>query len=508
MFGTTNGFILFILISLILYYLVPGRWQWVVLLSVSWGYYLYTSPWAGLFLLFSTVVSFVCARVVEKTIRNTGDRKAGKRKVKKVLILGMLLDFGALAVLKYTGFVVLNLNRLFHSDISIPNLLLPLGISYYTFQTVGYLLDVYWGRTDAEKNFFRYALFVSFFPQLVQGPIGRYSVLAEQFAKAHAFSLHQMRYGLERILWGLFKKMLLADWAVVYADAIFGDPDRFSGIAVFGLLMNTVQLYGNFSGGIDVALGVASLFGITLDENFKRPFFAVSISDFWTRWHISLGTWMKDYVMFPLTLSRNMSSLGKKCRKVFGKKKGRLIPICISNLIVFFIVGIWHGPTWSNIGWGLYNGVIVAFSSFFAPEYETVKNKLHINDNASGYRLFMMIRTFILINISWYFDCVPTFGTALGMMKYSVTRFAPAGLLAIPAGKLGTSYTPYALLTLGLGCLLLLIVSILQERGLHIREKMAALPLPVEFGICLILLICVSLFSPMAAARGFIYAQF
>ena len=416
------------------------------------------------------------------------------------LILGMLLDFGALAVLKYTGFVVLNLNRLFHSDISIPNLLLPLGISYYTFQTVGYLLDVYWGRTDAEKNFFRYALFVSFFPQLVQGPIGRYSVLAEQFAKAHAFSLHQMRYGLERILWGLFKKMLLADWAVVYADAIFGDPDRFSSIAVFGLLMNTVQLYGNFSGGIDVALGVASLFGITLDENFKRPFFAVSISDFWTRWHISLGTWMKDYVMFPLTLSRNMSSL--------GKKKGRLIPICISNLIVFFIVGIWHGPTWSNIGWGLYNGVIVAFSSFFAPEYETVKNKLHINGNASGYRLFMMIRTFILINISWYFDCVPTFGTALRMMKYSVTRFAPAELLAIPAGKLGTSYTPYALLTLGLGCLLLLIVSILQERGLHIREKMAALPLPVEFGICLILLICVSLFSPLAAARGFIYAQF
>ena len=175
---------------------------------------------------------------------------------------------------------------------------------------------------------------------------------------------------------------------------------------------------------------------------------------------------------------------------------------------MFFIVGIWHGPTWSNIGWGLYNGVIVAFSSFFAPEYETVKNKLHINDNASGYRLFMMIRTFILINISWYYDCVPTFGTALRMMKYSVTRFAPAELLAIPAGKLGTSYTPYALLTLGLGCLLLLIVSILQERGLHIREKMAALPLPVEFGICLILLICVSLLSPMAAARGFIYAQF
>ena len=508
MSAAANGFILFILISLIVYYLTPGKWQWVILLAVSWGYYIAENRIMVCFLLFSTLVSYLCAHIVSRIQSGSEDRKQGKKQARKVLIAGMLLDFGVLAVLKYAGFVSLNLSKLFHTDAPGFSFLLPLGISYYTFQTVGYLLDVYWGRISAEENFFRYALFVAFFPQLLQGPIGRYKSLSEQFFSEHAFSLHQIKSGLERILWGMFKKMVLSDWAAVYADAIFHDPDKYSGVAVFGLLFYTIRLYGDFSGGIDVALGIASMFGITLDENFKRPFFAKSLSEFWTRWHITLGTWMKDYVMFPLTLSRGMSRLGKNCRKIFGKKKGRLIPICISNLIVFFIVGIWHGADWGNIGWGLYNGVIIAFSSFFAQEYSLIKEKLHIRDKAVWYQAFMMIRTFILINISWYFDCADSFGTAMRMIKYSVTRLDPAEFMSISSGKLGTAYTPYALLTLILGCILLLTISILQERGVRIRERLSALPLPVEFGLCFLLLICIPLFGPMAASRGFIYAQF
>ncbi len=508
MLTATNGFILFLLISLIIYYAVPKKWQWIVLLAISWGYYIRTDALAALFLLFSTVTAYACALFTEKTIQKAEDKKEGKRTARKILIAGMLLEFAVLAVLKYSGFVLVNINKLFKAGISVPELLLPIGISYYTFQTVGYLLDVYWGRTEAEKNFLRFSLFVSFFPQLAQGPIGRHKTLSPQLSAGHAFSFDNIRCGLERILWGLFKKMLLSDWAAVFTQAVFGNPDQYSGAVIIGLLLYTVQLYGSFSGGIDVALGIGTMFGIRLDENFRQPFFATSLSDFWTRWHITLGTWMKDYVMYPLTLSRFMNRLGKKCRRLFGKKKGRLIPICISNLIVFFIVGIWHGPTWGNIGWGLYNGVIIAFSSFFASSYLTAKEKLHINDKAAWYRFFMMFRTFVIIHISWLFDCASSPGEAFKLLGYSVTRFAPAELLTISSGKQGTAYTPYALLTIGIGCLLLLAVSILKEKGKRIPDIMGSLPLPAEFALCMILLICIPLFSPMATVRGFIYAQF
>ncbi len=505
---TSNLFLIFLLSLLVIYYLVPHTVQWIVLLAASYVYYLAASAAAGLFLIYSTFVSWLGALGMERILKNSEDRKEGKKAARKYLILCLILDFGMLAFLKYTNFLIFNIGRLFHSDVSLLHLILPLGISYYTFQTAGYLLDVYWGRAEAEKNCFRFALFVSFFPQMVQGPIGRFEKLAPQLYTPHYFDRQIVNEGIIRIAWGLFKKMILAEWAAVFVDAIFAEPDRFSGIAVFGLLMYTVQLYGDFSGGIDVMLGVSCLFGIRLDENFRQPFFAVSISDFWQRWHITLGTWMKDYLMYPLTLSRWMNRLGKRCRKIFGKKKGRLVPVCISNLIVFFVVGIWHGASWNNIGWGLYNGVIIALSSLLAGEFALAKQKLHINDKAGWYHGFMMLRTFILINISWYFDCADSFGQAMKMMRYSVTRFAPGELLEISSGKLGTAYTPYALLTLALGCLALLIVSILREKGIGVREKIAARPVPAVAALSLVLIVLIPMFGPMAAARGFLYAQF
>lgn len=505
---TSSLFLIFLLLLVFIFYIVPHKVQWIVLLAASYAYYLAASPAAGIFLLYSTAVSFFGALFMERILSSSSDRKEGKKAARKYLILCLLLDFGMLAFLKYTNFLIINISRLFRADISVLKLILPLGISYYTFQTAGYLLDVYWGRAEAEKNIFRFALFVSFFPQMVQGPIGRYHSLMPQLVKVHDFDGQAIKEGVLRIAWGLFKKMILAEWAAVYADAIFADPDRYSGIAVFGLLMYTVQLYGDFSGGIDVMLGAASLFGITLDENFRQPFFATSLSNFWQRWHITLGTWMKDYVMYPLTLSRWMSRFGKSCRKIFGKKKGRLVPVCVSNLIVFFVVGIWHGASWNNIGWGLYNGVIIALSSLLAGEFALMKEKLHINDKSRGYHFFMIARTFVIINISWYFDCAASFVQAFRMIKYSVTRFNPGELLTISSGKLGTAYTPYALATLVIGCLILLTVSILKENGVKVRERIAALPVPATALLSLVLIVLIPMFGPMAAARGFMYAQF
>lgn len=508
------AYFLFLVAGLLLYYLLPRKAQMPVLLLMNLLFYISYGYKALVFIFFSISVTYAAGRWIGSL--QTGFSSSGEKdrqeiirwKCRRILVLAMLLNFGVLGLLKYTNFMLDNLNALGVSDLHHLDLILPLGISYYTFQSVGYLLDVYWKRVQAEERFLRLAVFLSFFPYMVQGPINRYGTLAHQLYEPHSFRWDNLRYGVLRILWGLFKKMVLADWAAVYADSIFADPDRFSGIAGFGVLLYTIELYGNFSGGIDIIIGTARMFGITMDENFRRPFFSVSLSDFWRRWHITLGTWMKDYVLYPLTMSRAMKKLGKKSKKVLGKKTGRNVPVAISNLIVFFLVGVWHGPTWGNIGWGLYNGVIIAFSIFAENRYRAIKKSLHINDKSTWWHIVMVLRTFALMNISWYFDCVDSASTALKMIRFSVTEFQPSLFLTISAGKQGTAYTPVALAILLAGCVILFTVSFLQEKGVDFNREIAKRPLAVQLFVCLLLFMAAMVLGPMSAGRGFIYAQF
>ena len=504
---TSNLFLLCLPVLLAIYYLMPKRGQWCLLLAASWAWYLYADLRAGLFLLASTLITWACALWIGRIYQTEDAQADQKRRAKRVLLLGMLADLAILAVLKYANFVLQNLGAALHAEIPVLKLLLPLGISYYTFQTVSYLLDVFWRRAAPQKNLFRYALFVSFFPQIAQGPIGRYGRLAPQLYAPHAFDWENLRVGVWRFVWGLFKKMVLADWAGVFREAIFSSPDQYAGIAIFGVLLYTVELYGNFSGGMDMVIGVAAMFGVELDENFRRPFFSGSVTEFWQRWHITLGTWMKDYVFIPLSMSKWMRALGRGAKKRFGRKTGRVLPLCVANLIVFFLVGVWHGPTWGNIGWGLYNGVIIASSNLLADFYLRAKTRLHIDSAGRPWRVFTVLRTFALMNLSWYFDCAASFGEAWRMIRYSVTQFRPAQFLTIAAGKAGLSYTPWALLTLCVGTALLFAVELLQENGKlgTVPERM---PRALQLIALLALVVSVPLLGPTSVARGFIYAQF
>ena len=505
---TSIAFFLFLGILLLLHYLTPCSRQYLVLLAASYVFYLCASIPAVVFLLFSTAVTYAGALAVS---RSREQEAAGTKKTsaaRKWMLVTLAANLGVLAVLKYTDFLIGNINALFRTEIPFLAFWLPLGISYYTFMAMGYLLDVYWGRCGAEKNFLKFALFLSFFPYIAQGPIGRYGKLAPQFAAGHTLELKNLKNGAMRIVWGLFKMMLLAGWAAVYRQAIFADPDAYAGINLFGVLLYSVELYGNFSGGIDLTVGTAELFGITLDENFRQPYFAVSVADFWRRWHMTLGSWMKDYVLYPLTLSRWMNRFGKACKKRFGRRKGRLLPICLSSIVVFFLVGIWHEASWSYIGWGLYNGILMAISNLLADWYVSVKKKLRIRDTSFPWRVFMICRTFALMNLSWYFNCVSSPGMAWHMIVNSLTHFAPSDLLRISSGKLGTAYTPAALTVLAAGILLLFAVSLIRERGRKIRTILSAWPLAAQYAIVLALLLAVFCFSPMASAGGFIYAQF
>ena len=500
----SNTFLLFIAAAVLVYYLAPPNVRWIVLLAFSYLYYIAGGAKYLFFILFSTAVTYGFARLLD---RKDGEEASGAKR-KRIAGLGLVCNFGMLGIVKYTNFFVENINTLFHTQIPGLALLFPLGISFYTFQSSGYLLDVYWDRVKAEKNFFRYALFVSFFPQLLQGPIGRYQLLADQLYEPHAFDWKSIYRGLERILWGFAKKMILADWAAVFADAIWSDPQKYKGLAIFGTLLYGIQLYADFSGGMDVVIGLSEMFGITLQENFKRPYFATSITDYWHRWHITLGTWMKDYVFYPVTLSGWMSSFGKWAKKKFGRKTGRTLPICVANIIVFLVVGIWHGAAWKYIVYGFYNGLIIAFSGLMAERYKKWKKACHISGTEGWYHVFMILRTFLLVDISLYFDRAESVGQALQMLKYSVTSFQPQMLLRIPAGREGTAFAPYALAIIAAGCVVLFITGVLQERGMVVREALEKLPLPITAAVWLCLLLSIGFFGSTAVAKGFIYAQF
>ena len=500
----SNTFLLFVLAAVILYYLVPARAQWIVLLAFSYLYYVSGNARYLFYILYSTVVVYAFGLLID----HLQQKESSPKLLKRIVALGLVCNLGMLGIVKYSNFFVDSLNSLFRWEIPGMAVIFPLGISFYTFQSSGYLLDVYWKKTKAEKNPFKFALFVSFFPQLLQGPIGKFERLAPQLYAPHKPDLHKISRGLERILWGYAKKIIIADWAGVFADAIWGNLDRYNGICLFGLIFYGIQLYADFSGAMDVVIGIGQLFGITMDENFRRPYLATSMADFWKRWHITLGEWMMNYVFYPVSLSKWMMKFSKWSRKTFGKKMGRVVPIALADLIVFFLVGIWHGASWKYVVYGLLNGGIIAFSELMGGTYRSWKKALHITGKETWYHVFAIIRTFILVNLRWFFDRSDTLTQGMYMVRQAFTHFAPAQLLDISAGMQGKAFVPWALLIIAVGCVVMVTVGVLAERGVDVRQKLETIPFPATVAVYLFLFVLIGFFGSTAAPRGFIYAQF
>ena len=487
----------------LIYYLAPGRKiKNAVLLIASLLFYSWGEPRYVALVLLSILFNYLFGLAIGKA----GGRKGLRRAALAVCVGANLCLLG---YFKYFNFFLeLAYTVLGKEGFTPRNIALPIGISFYTFQSMGYLIDVYRGKYAPDHNLFRFALFVSFFPQILQGPIGRYDRLASQLFSQRKFSLKRVERGLQLMLWGYFKKIVIADRAAVVVNEVFGNYEAYTGIAVImGVLCYSIQLYGDFSGGMDVVMGAAECFGISLDQNFKRPYFARSISDFWHRWHITLGTWMKDYVFYPFSLSKGMNKFGKFCKKHFGKHVSRVLPVCIANLLVFFLVGVWHGPAWKFIVYGLYNGIIIAASNLFAPFYGEMARKLHIPVESRPWMAVRILRTFLLVNISWYFDMAVSLGAALTMMKNTVTGFSLAALSDGSLLRLGLDLKDYA--ALALSCTILLSVSLLQENHVNIRDTLAAKPLAARWCVYLMLLFSIPLLGQITmTGGGFIYAQF
>jgi len=313
-------------------------------------------------------------------------------------------------------------------------------------------------------------LFVSFFPQLIQGPINRFKELQNQLITGNSFSFDNMQSGTQTILWGLFKKLVIADRAAVLVNSVIPNYEEYDGaIILIAMIMYCIQLYMDFSGGIDIVTGVSKLFGIKLAQNFNRPIFATSYADFWRRWHMSLGAWMKDYLFYPISLSKPFIKFGKFVRGRIKGKLGKIIPVSIATFIVYFAIGIWHGASFKYIAFGLWNGAIITLAILFEPLFISIKEKLKINDKNVFYKLFQMLRTSIIVLFGRYITRAPRFLSALSMLSITFTRFS---FDAIRKGELLNLGLELKDLIIIVACTFaLLIIEAVYEKGINLREK-------------------------------------
>jgi len=487
-------FLIFLISVFILYFIIPQKYQWIVLLVASYIFYLFSGLGLVVFLLFATLITYLAGIFLEKSntdLKNFVDKQgkslpkeqlkyyktANTKKKNNILVFSLLLVLGVLGFLKYFNFFAANINsflNIFPVEIEIPTIkfLLPLGISFYTFQSIGYIIDINRGKISADKNFLKFALFLSFFPQIVQGPISRYDQLAHQLYDSHSFDYNRVKFGLQLMLWGLFKKMVIADRLAIAVDTIFTSPSEFKGLSIYiGAVFLSFQIYCDFSGGIDIARGIAQSLGITLAENFRRPFFSTSIEEYWRRWHITLGSWMRDYVFYPLSLSKTFTKLGRTSRKLIGKRLGKIFPVLLASIITFLAVGIWHGPYWKYIAFGLYYSLLISLGLLITPSFNKLLIKLNIKTDCFSWRLTKIILIFTVTTIGRYFTHADGLRHALRMLQQTFSVFNPWVLFDGTFLKLGLIRQEYFILFISI--LFLIVVEYFQEKGVCIRTKLA-----------------------------------
>lgn len=511
---TSGAFLIFVLAALVVYYLAPRRLQWVVLLIASYGFYLTGGLWAVDYLLFTTLTTWLAGRALgalnDKRKALPKEDKAGqerlKRRKKWVVLAVALANFGLLYFVKYLDFTA-DLLRLPRPGLE---LVLPLGLSFYMFQSVGYVIDCYRGKYPPEKSLPRFALFVSFFPQMVQGPISRFGELGPQLTAGHGFDADQVKYGVQLAMWGYFKKLVISDRAGVVVATVFGNYTQYRGTMIFAaVLFYCIQLYCDFSGGIDITRGVAQMFGINLAENFRRPLFATSLTDYWRRWHITLGQWMRDYVFYPLSLSKPLARLGRWTRRHIKGKLGKIIPTSIATFTVYFLIGVWHGAELRYILFGFWNGGLITAAFLLEGLFQRWREKLHIKTDGLPWRLFQMVRTWAIVFLGRYLTRAGSVSSALWMVKMTVLDPEVAALWDGRMLALGLNGFDMAVVFLGVA--VVLAVELYQERGGHVRAALEQRHWAVQWLAILIPLAVIVVLGAMGGdyiAPGFIYQQY
>lgn len=499
LFNSARFLIFFPVVSLI-YFVIPHKVRYLWLLVCSYYFYMCWNPAYSLLLLFSTMVTYACALGLEWVKGRGENGRIAHDLLFRKLLMGMSItaNLGILAYFKYSNFLIDSLNAVlaqWHIAYQAPavDVLLPVGISFYIFQALGYTVDVYRGEIHAEKNFFMYALFVSFFPQLVAGPIERSENLLAQFREKHSFSLTRLRSGFILMLWGYFLKLVLADRIAVFVDAVYGACTMYTGwYLIAATVLFAFQIYCDFAGYSTIARGAAEIMGFRLMENFDAPYFACSVSEFWRRWHISLSSWFRDYLYIPLGGSRK------------GQARKNL-----NLLIVFFISGLWHGAEWSFVVWGLLNGLYQIAGYAFRPVRDCVVKVLMLDRKTFSHRLYQTLATFVLIDISWVFFRADSIEQALWIFKSMMHASNFHIFFDESIFSLGLDWKNFMLMLLSV--LVLMTSDGLKRRGVCVREVICQQELWFRWLVMIGAVVFIMVFGVWGSGfseASFIYFQF
>lgn len=491
-------FLIFLPIVLIIYYIVPGKYKHIWLLISSYYFYMCWNAKYALLILVSTVITYFSGILLKKAGETAADIEVVRRRKQLIIAISFISNLGILFYFKYINFALDIVTRLLskaHISVNTPvfDVILPVGISFYTFQALSYSVDVYRGEVEPEKNFLRYALFVSFFPQLVAGPIERSKNLLTQLRKPRKFDSDYTFDGILLMLWGFFLKIVIADRIALFVDTVYGDCEQYNGIyLIVATILFAVQIYCDFAGYSSIAMGTAKLLGIELMDNFNAPYLSTSVADFWRRWHISLTSWFKDYLYIPLG----------------GSRKGTIRKY-INKLIVFVLSGLWHGAQLTFVVWGTINGLYQIVGEALMPIRKKITDVFDINRNSEGFCVIRALATFVLVDFTWIFFRADSVERAVYIIKSILTTENIWILFDGSLYNCGLDEKNFRFMIIAV--IILFTADFLKRKGIRVREiilRQDSFIKCLVVSLSILLIMVFGKYGPAYDAVNFIYFQF
>jgi alginate O-acetyltransferase complex protein AlgI len=478
LFGTLEIWLILPL-AILMYYFLPHKYRWSILLI---GSMLYLGYYSIPFLIYATVYA-LANYFFGRILFDQSDEKKRKR----LYLIFIIINVGQLLVFKYLDFITQNLNIVAGSitDNKIPylNLLVPIGISYYTFQCIGYIVNVYRKVEKPEKHIGYFIIYNLFFPKILSGPIERSEKFLPQLRNPKPFSPEVFKYGLKLILYGVAKKLIIAERLAVIVNNVYGNIDHYTGISlVIVMFIQAIYIYTDFSGYTDIALGIANLFGISLTDNFNRPFFSTNVTNFWRRWHISLSTWCNDYIFKTI---------------IFKRRKWGIKAAVYGVFVTFFIIGLWHGPMWTYVILGILQGIAINYEYFFKRKRLEIGSKIgkFWNDTLSRIITYMF----------FCFSLIFFFSHSLADSLYFVGHLFDFNNFVFVGNNLGLEIENVIIVSVAI--VIVFAVEVLEERGIRIMEVIYKRPLWIRWSLYYIFILIIILYGQFATTN-FIYFKF
>lgn len=507
-YQTFMYFGLFLPIIIGCYQICPRKYRQYGILLASYSFFFVWSKFLVIYHFCTSVFVYVVGKWLLVKKKENVDLKVYQRWQKYKVLFGTLVPLGILVILKYTNFIVGNIAGILRFSFTAWHILIPIGISYYTLQMVSYLLDIYHKKNSGADSLIHFLMYTSYFPTLVQGPITRFHDVGNDIAACHDLTYENLTHGYQRILWGLLKKMVIADHLNPVVNSIFASHTQEGGLVLFGAILWTIQLYMDFAGTIDIGIGSAMIFGVKVNENFRQPFFAQNASEFWRRWHITLGTFFKDYIFYPISLSKSIM----KVTKYFKKKKMTFFARYTGPMIALFFVwlsnGVWHGANWTYIFYGMYYFVLIFIELILEKPIQRLYQKFHIDEKGFAVRMFRFLKLSVIVVIGEMFFRAPSIQVGWQMFISIFTKWNfHEALSVIPF--LGMDTWDY--LTVGLAFFVVICMSFYLEKGHTIHDFLDGLPRGLRWAILYLVIFYIILFGaygPGYDAIAMMYAGF